>query len=266
MNELAHLLFRKRVCVLTGAGVSTESGIPDYRGPTAPPRKREPIQHQAFLRDAKTRARYWARSMLGWPRFRDFKPNPAHLALARWSQVSSLLTQNVDRLHHKAGQPGVVELHGALAEVECLSCEATVSRDVLQGSLMSLNPHTAGLEFTLFADGDADLPDALVESFVVPSCPCGGVWKPKVVFFGDSVPLSRIEAAFSGLDAAEVLLVVGTSLTVFSGHRFVLRAVARGIPVAVVNLGATRADEHAVVKVEARAGEILPALVEHLQG
>ena len=266
--ELLELLSDRRVCVLTGAGISTESGIPDYRGPTAPPRKRPPIQHRDFVDDVNTRARYWARSLLGWPRFRDFAPNAAHHALARWAQsgaLTGLITQNVDRLHQKAGHPGVLELHGALAEVRCLSCPARVDRDELQRLLEQQNPHALAWKHTLMADGDAELPDEVMEQFEVPPCPaCGGVLKPDVVFFGDSVPRARVDDAFAKLDAAEVLLIVGSSLTVFSGYRFVLRAKERGLPVAVLNLGPTRADGDAAIKLEAKAGEVLPGLVEQL--
>lgn len=265
LDALVSLLAGKKVCVLTGAGISTESGIPDYRGPTAPPRKRPPIQHREFLDSPLVRRRYWARSMLGWPRFRDFSPNAAHHALARWPQVSGLITQNVDRLHQKAGHGEVLELHGALAEVRCLSCHARLDRDDLQLKLEALNPHAKAWTYTLFADGDADLPDEVVERFEVPACPCSGVLKPDVVFFGDSVPRPRLESAFATLDAAEVLLVIGSSLTVFSGYRFVLRARSRQQPVAIINLGATRGDAEATVRLEARAGDVLPELVAALR-
>lgn len=261
MTSLRELLQGRRVCVLTGAGISTESGIPDYRGPGAAVRKRAPIQHREFVEQSAMRARYWARSMLGWPRFRDFEPNDAHRALASWPRVTGLITQNVDRLHHKAGSRDVVELHGALADVRCLACGRHHDRDALQVRLEHDNPALLGTRFVLFADGDADLPDHVVDGFVVPSCEqCGGVLKPDVVFFGDSVPRPRLELAFSALDAAEVLLVVGSSLTVFSGYRFVLRAKERGMPIAVVNLGPTRADAEATLKLDARAGDVLPAL------
>jgi NAD-dependent SIR2 family protein deacetylase len=261
IDSLRDLLHGKRVCVLTGAGISTESGIPDYRGPGAAVRKRAPIQHREFLEQPSMRARYWARSMLGWPKFRAFEPNEAHRALAQWKGVTGLITQNVDRLHHKAGSQSVIELHGALADVRCMTCARHFDRDALQVRLEHDNAHLVGVDFTLFADGDADLPDDVVNGFVVPTCEaCGGVLKPDVVFFGDSVPRPRVELAFGALDAAEVLLVVGSSLTVFSGYRFVLRAKERAMPIAVVNLGPTRADEEATLKLEARAGEVLPAL------
>jgi len=264
VEALVQLLSGKKVCVLTGAGISTESGIPDYRGPTAPPRKRPPIQHREFLDSPRTRARYWARSMLGWPRFRDFEPNAAHRALASWRAATGLITQNVDRLHQKAGHAEVIELHGALAEVRCLSCPAVIARDDLQRTLEYANPQALEWQYTLFADGDADIPDEVVQAFTVPACVCGGVLKPDVVFFGDNVPKDRVEAAFAKLDAADALLVVGSSLTVFSGYRFVLRAKQQGKPVAVVNLGPTRADADATLKLEAKAGELLPSLVEQL--
>ena len=264
MEALVELLASKKVCVLTGAGISTESGIPDYRGPTAPPRKRPPIQHRDFLEQPNTRARYWARSMLGWPRFRDFEPNAAHWALAKWRGATGLITQNVDRLHQKAGHGGVVELHGALAEVRCLSCPSVIARDDLQLTLEYTNPQALEWKYTLFADGDADIPDEVVQAFAVPACVCGGVLKPDVVFFGDNVPKDRVDLAFAKLDAADALLVIGSSLTVFSGYRFVLRAKQSGKPVVVVNLGPTRADADATLKVEARAGELLPSLVEQL--
>lgn len=260
VEPLIEVLRGKRVCVLTGAGISTDSGIPDYRGPKAKDRKRAPIQHREFMDREDVRARYWARSMLGWPKFREAQPNVSHRALANWRQVSGLITQNVDRLHHKAGSRDVLELHGALEEVRCLSCSRSRSRDALQLELERENARLLGTQFTLFADGDADVPDEVVRDFVVPPCSCGGTLKPDVVFFGDSVPRPRVELAFSTLDASEALLVVGSSLTVFSGYRFVLRAKERGVPIALVNLGPTRADADAAVKVNAPVAEVLPAL------
>ncbi|MFT3713502.1 MAG: NAD-dependent protein deacetylase [Archangium sp.] len=263
IDSLRTLLDGKRVCVLTGAGISTESGIPDYRGPGAVVRKRAPIQHREFLEQPSMRARYWARSMLGWPRFRAFEPNQAHHALASWNRVTGLITQNVDRLHQKAGSHDVIELHGALADVRCLTCGRHFDRDAMQVRLEHDNRDLLGMSFTLFADGDADLPDDVVNGFTVPKCEaCSGVLKPDVIFFGDSVPRPRVELAFAALDAAEVLLVVGTSLTVFSGYRFVLRAKERAMPIAVVNLGPTRADADATLKVDASAGTILPLLAQ----
>jgi NAD-dependent deacetylase sirtuin 4 len=265
MQALQRLLEDKRVCVLTGAGISTESGIPDYRGPTAPPRKRPPIQHRDFVSDAHTRARYWARSLLGWPKFRDFQPNAAHVALSKWRAVTGVITQNVDRLHHKAAQRDVLELHGALADVLCMNCGTRQARDELQLALEHANPHALEWKHTLLPDGDAELPDSVMNGFHVPPCSCGGVLKPDVVFFGDSVPRPRVEAAYALLDAADVLFVVGSSLTVFSGYRFVLRAKERGVPVAVMNVGPTRADADASVKLDAWAAQSLPELINSLE-
>ncbi len=248
--------------MLTGAGCSTESGIPDYRGPGTRERARHPIQHRAFVGDPEARRRYWARSAVGWPFFSTVSPNAAHHAIASM-ELTGLITQNVDRLHHRAGSQNVVELHGALAEVRCLDCTARESRDALQVRILALNPGLRQVA-ELAPDGDTELePEA---SFRVPSClACGGVLKPDVVFFGDNVPRPRVDSAFAIADAADVLLVVGSSLTVFSGYRFVLRAAERGQPVAIVNLGETRGDSHAVLRVDARAGEVMPVLVQALR-
>jgi NAD-dependent deacetylase sirtuin 4 len=267
-DDLVRLLDGRRVCVLTGAGISTDSGIPDYRGPLTRAKARNPIQHRSFVTDPATRARYWARSALGWARFRDFAPNAAHhafAALERAGRLTGLLTQNVDRLHRKAGSRDVIELHGALHEARCLACGALEDRDALQARLLALNPGADARAHTLAPDGDAEIDPAAVAGFVVPACgACGGVLKPDVVFFGDNVPKPRVEEAFARLDAADALLVAGSSLAVFSGYRFVLRAAARGIPVAIVNLGESRGDAHAAVRVDAPAGEVLPALAAAL--
>ena len=270
LDTLVSLLRGQRLAVLTGAGCSTESGIPDYRGPGTRDRARNPIQHKAFISDPRARARYWARSAVGWARFSTVEPNPAHRALAemeRSNHLTGLVTQNVDRLHHRAGSEHVVELHGALAEVRCLVCEAREPRDTLQARILELNPRFelhALNRIELAPDGDTDLDSG--GDFRVPPCrACGGVLKPDVVFFGDNVPRPRVEAAFAITDAADVLLVVGSSLTVFSGYRFVLRAAERGQPVAIVNLGETRGDPHARVRVDARAGELMPELLAALR-
>jgi NAD-dependent SIR2 family protein deacetylase len=258
-------LLTGRVTVLTGAGVSTASGIPDYRGPDTRPRSRPPIQHREFVDDPSMRARYWARSVLGWPRFRAFAPNAAHLALAelaRRGAVQHLITQNVDGLHQLAGSAEVLELHGSLAAVRCLRCEARLHRDALQDQLLALNPGALTWSHRLLPDGDADLPDAALEGFVVPDCPCGGLLKPDVVFFGDNVPLERLERALRWSDEADTLLVAGSSLTVYSGFRFVLRAKERGQKVVLINRGPTRGDALADAKVEADVGTALAALVK----
>jgi NAD-dependent deacetylase sirtuin 4 len=266
LGALVQLLRGRRVVALTGAGCSTESGIPDYRGPDTPPRVRPPIQHREFVDHADARRRYWARSVLGWSRFSAARPNPAHTALAELEQrgaVAGVITQNVDGLHGAAGSRTVVELHGALARVRCLDCAAPATRDELQARLLDANrgwlDHARGVE--LAPDGDADLPDPLVERFTVVTCAdCGGTLMPDVVFFGGSVPRATLDAAWALFDRAEVLLVVGSSLTVFSGFRFVRRAADRGIPVAILNRGPTRGDGCAAIRLDARAGLALPAL------
>ncbi|MBS2032349.1 MAG: NAD-dependent protein deacetylase [Deltaproteobacteria bacterium] len=265
---LAELLRGKRTLVLTGAGCSTESGIPDYRGPETRKRARNPIQHREFVTSAAARQRYWARSALGWPRFAEARPNDGHRALAQlqsMGSVSALLTQNVDRLHQAAGSTGVVELHGALHEARCLQCGAVEPRSELQGRILDANPNFDRQPVELAPDGDAELSRDAIASFVVPAClACGGVLKPDVVFFGDSVPREKVEHSFALLDASEALLVVGSSLAVFSGYRFVLRATERGMPIALVNLGESRGDAHANLRLDARAGEVLPELARAL--
>jgi NAD-dependent deacetylase sirtuin 4 len=270
LGTLVQLLRGRRVVALTGAGCSTESGIPDYRGPETPPRARAPIQHREFVDHPDARRRYWARSVLGWSRFSAAQPNAAHTALAELEHrgvVAGVITQNVDGLHGAAGSQVVVELHGALARVRCLACDAMITRDALQLRLLAANPrwleHTRAV--ALAPDGDADLPDDLVERFAIVGCAsCGGTLMPDVVFFGGSVPRTTLDAAWGLFDQAEVLLVVGSSLTVFSGFRFVRRAAERGVPVGILNRGPTRGDPHAAVRLDARAGLALPALARAL--
>jgi NAD+-dependent protein deacetylase sirtuin 4 len=261
LDALVALLRHRRVAILTGAGCSTESGIPDYRGPESRGRVRTPIQHRAFVSDPIARKRYWARSAVGWRRFSTVEPNAAHRAIATMS-LTGLVTQNVDRLHHRAGSRDVIELHGALAEVRCLECHAIEPRDEVQARILAMNPRFE-TSAELAPDGDTELEPAA--DFEVPACrACGGILKPDVVFFGDNVPRPRVEAAFAMTDAADVLLVVGSSLTVYSGYRFVLRAAERGQRIAIVNLGETRGDRFAHVRVDARAGEMMPALAAAL--
>ena len=362
LDELIAMIRGKRVVVLTGAGCSTESGIPDYRGVDTPPRARPPIQHREFVDRADARRRYWARSVLGWPRLAAAQPNDGHRALAQLEAagiVAGLITQNVDGLHSRAGSKKVVELHGALARVKCLACESMTTRDDLQARLLAANPdwHVRA-NVTVAPDGDADLSDELVASFEIVACEapcigregpatmspgtdtsdapsstlgysghgdaetrrrdwspsatkpaekhdgprradargtdaagdgdaaggdvapgnaarggdaargdaagggdaCGGVVMPDVVFFGGSVPRTTLDAAWATFDQAEVLLVIGSSLTVFSGYRFVRRAAERHIPVAILNRGPTRGDELARLRVDARAGEALTTI------
>lgn len=267
LQLLASLARGRRIVALTGAGCSTESGIPDYRGPTTPPRTRPSIQHREFVDHAEVRQRYWARSVLGWPRFAASQPNAGHHALAALESggvLAGLITQNVDSLHTRGGSREVVELHGALARVRCLACEVLTPRDELQRRLAAANPDWSvrASSIPVAPDGDADLPDALIADFaVVPCVACGGVLMPDVVFFGGSVPRPTLDAAWAAFERAELLLVVGSSLTVFSGYRFVRRAAERGLPVAILNHGPTRGDPHATLRVDAPAGATLTALV-----
>jgi NAD+-dependent protein deacetylase sirtuin 4 len=265
IEPLIELVRGRRIVALTGAGCSTESGIPDYRGVDTPPRKRPPIQHREFVDRPEMRRRYWARSMVGWPKIAAARPNPTHAALAALEHagvVAGTITQNVDGLHQAAGSRAIVELHGALARVRCLACEVITSRAELQDRLRAANPTWTLDEGQNEAapDGDAELA-AEYEAFEVVDCiACGGVLMPDVVFFGGSVPRATLDAAWATFDLGELLLVVGSSLTVFSGYRFVRRAAERGVPVAIVNRGPTRGDEHAALRVDALASESLLAL------
>jgi len=265
VETLIELLRGKRVVALTGAGCSTESGIPDYRGIDTPPRKRPPIQHREFVDRPEWRRRYWARSMIGWPKIAAAQPNATHAALAALEHagvVVGTITQNVDGLHQAAGSTAIVELHGALARVKCLACETIVSRAEIQQRLRAANPAWSRDDHQNEAapDGDAEL-DAEYDAFVVVDCEaCGGTLMPDVVFFGGSVPRATLDAAWATFDRAEVLLVVGSSLTVFSGYRFVRRAAEHGVPVAIVNRGPTRGDPHAQLCVDAVSSTALLAV------
>lgn len=267
-TRLVEFVREGNLLVLTGAGCSTESGIPDYRGPETRRRAKNPIQYRAFLTNEATRRRYWARAVVGWTKFRAARPNPAHHALAtleREGFVRGLITQNVDRLHHSAGSLSVVELHGALADVRCLECGARESRESLQRRLLALNPGFDGERAAAAPDGDAEFEGASIEGFHVAMCErCGGPLKPDVVFFGESVPVPRVERAYRMLDEARALLVVGSSLAVFSGFRFVKRAADQGKRVAIVNLGESRGDPYASLNVQARAGEVLAQVASRL--
>jgi len=261
LERLAALVERQQSVVLSGAGCSTESGIPDYRGPGTERRARNPMQYRAFMADPLARARYWARSFVGWPRFAAARPNAAHHALAeleRAGRVVGVITQNVDRLHQVAGTARVVELHGALAEVYCLNCDAREPREALQQRLREQNPHFVEQNVEIAPDGDAELPVELVADFRVASCrSCGGTLKPDVVFFGENVPKPVVDQAWGMFRSAEALLVVGSSLAVFSGFRFVREAKRCGMPVAIVNVGPTRGDALCDVRVERLAGPAL---------
>jgi NAD-dependent SIR2 family protein deacetylase len=271
-RDLCGLLQGRRIVVLAGAGCSTESGIPDYRGAETAKLNRKPMQYQEFVRSHENRVRYWSRSMVGWQRMANALPNAGHHALAALEQrgiVAGIITQNVDGLHHAAGSRRVIELHGSLAQVRCLECDATSSRSAFQDRLRDANPSWAAAipshKTQLAPDGDTDIAPVDPGMFVVPACTaCGGTIKPDVVFFGENVPRTRVDAAWQMLDEGDVLLVAGSSLTVYSGRRFIYRAAERGTPVAIINQGPTRADDLAAVKVDGRTGEILPSLVSEL--
>jgi NAD-dependent SIR2 family protein deacetylase len=268
-RSLLHMLRTHSVAVLSGAGVSTESGIPDYRGPDSAEQDHTPIQYGEFMEHARARQHYWARSAIGWPEFDAAAPNDGHRALARLEAagtVTGIITQNVDRLHQAAGSTRVVELHGALADVKCMGCKAHTSRRVLQSRLHRLNPNWDRHSVGHTPDGDAALPRAATREFEVPDCTaCGGPLKPNVVFFGENTAPTRVDAAWRLLRAADALLVVGSSLTVYSGFRFVRGAADAGMPVGIVNLGETRGTPLATVHVDGRTGTVLPALADALQ-
>lgn len=258
------LLATRPLVVLTGAGLSTDSGIPDYRGPGAPDRR--PMMFQEFVSGPGAQQRYWARSHLGWSRMKRAEPNPGHRAVAALG-ADLVITQNVDGLHEAAGTPRLVALHGRIADVVCLSCRGTTSRAALQQRMLDLNPWWAERHRSaeVRPDGDVDLDDT--DDFVVPACdPCGGVLKPDVVFFGENVPPARVERCYAAVDALAgsggALLVAGSSLTVMSGLRFVRRAARLGVPVVIVNRGRTRGDELATYLVDAGCSAWLPRLAE----
>jgi NAD-dependent SIR2 family protein deacetylase len=264
LRQALDLLLDRPLVVLTGAGLSTDSGIPDYRGPGSPARM--PMTYQEFVSGPAARQRYWARSHLGWGRMRHADPNAGHHALVRLAP-DLLITQNVDGLHERAGSPRLVALHGRIADVVCLGCRATSPRSALQERLTALNPGFTErhMDAEVRPDGDVELDDTA--GFVVPDCPdCGGVLKPDVVFFGENVPAPRVERCYAAVDALAdrggVLLVAGSSLTVMSGFRFVRRAAKAEIPVVVVNRGTTRGDDLATYKLDVGCSEFLAELAD----
>jgi NAD-dependent SIR2 family protein deacetylase len=267
--ELVALLAGRRVAVLTGAGISTDSGIPDYRGPDSPPSN--PMTIRQFTSDPVFRQRYWARNHVGWRHMDDTLPNAGHRALAaleRAAVVSGVITQNVDLLHTKAGSRNVVNLHGTYARVVCLSCRYGMSRAELAERLEALNPGFIERAETiggLAVAPDADAVVADTASFRYLDCPrCGGMLKPDIVYFGENVPKDVVAQSSSLVEQAEALLVAGSSLTVFSGYRFVRHAAALGIPIAIVNRGRTRGDDLATVKVDGGCSELLTLLADEL--
>jgi NAD-dependent SIR2 family protein deacetylase len=267
-SGLARLVGAGGVCVLSGAGLSTESGIPDYRGASGSARRLTPMSYQVFTRDEAARRRYWARSHLGWRRVASARPNAGHRAVAeleRAGLLTGIVTQNVDGLHQRAGAADVVELHGNLGQVVCLTCGELTTRTELDERLRAANTGWSALAASANPDGDVELADEDAEAFVVVGCrTCAGPLKPDVVFFGESVPPERVATSFACVERSRALLVLGSSLTVMSGRRFVLRAAALGLPVAIVNQGATRGDPYAGVVLDAPLGVVLPALVETL--
>ena len=254
-----------RVFALTGAGCSTASGIPDYRDEKGEWKRRPPVMIQAFRTDPAVYRRYWARAYAGWPRFSSVEPSAAHRAFAAWESAGTLhqlVTQNVDRLHQRAGSSAVIDLHGRLDVVICLNCGARVGRAQLQASIASENPGWLA-EAVTAPDGDADIADAAIESFTAPRCTvCGGQLKPDVVFFGENVPVPRYRQAHDALAGADALLVAGSSLMVYSGFRFIRLAHEAGLPIAIVNRGVTRGDEFAELKVVDEVGAALAAALE----
>ncbi len=266
---LADLVTDGEVVVLSGAGLSTESGIPDYRGETGRRRRAEPMTYQTFVSSAAARRRYWARSHLGWRHIVDAAPNAGHRAVAelqRRGLVAGIITQNVDGLHQAAGAREVVELHGSLHRVRCLACGHRTSRHALDRRLRAANSGWRARSAMINPDGDAVLAADEIETFRTVDCEgCGGVLKPDVVFFGENVPPSRVEECYALTERAGLLLVLGSSLTVMSGYRFVRRAAARSIPVAIINQGPTRGDGEALMTFDAPLGPALTSLLEALR-
>jgi NAD-dependent SIR2 family protein deacetylase len=272
LDRIRELLAGRRIALLTGAGLSTDSGIPDYRGPDSAPRS--PMTYQEFVGEAANRQRYWARNHIGWSHIRHADPNAGHRAAAeleRRGLLTGLITQNVDRLHEEAGSVNVVDLHGRFDQVVCLECRRTYSRRLLAGMLDELNPgfleHASASGLVQMApDADSTVEDqTLIGSFVVAVCPaCGGTLKPDFVYFGENVPKHRVVRSYAMVDDAGALLVAGSSLTVMSGLRFVRHAANDAKPVVIINRGATRGDDRATIKLHAGVSESLAWLAEEL--
>jgi NAD-dependent SIR2 family protein deacetylase len=269
-NLLGFVDRHRRLFVVTGAGCSTESGIPDYRDENGDWKRQKPVEFQPFMRDPMVRSRYWARSLIGWRSFGRAEPNLAHQALARLEEagkIGLLVTQNVDGLHQAAGSRKVIDLHGRLDRVVCMSCHAGWRRTAWQAHLEERNASWSGLDAPTAPDGDADLEVVDFSTFEVPACPsCGGVIKPDVVFFGENVPRWRHSQACAALAVCDAVLVVGSSLMVFSGYRYTVAAARQGLPIAALNIGRTRADHLLRLKVESPAGPVLDALACALTG
>ena len=268
MNALIDFVDRHpRLFVLTGAGCSTDSGIPDYRDAAGGWKRRPPIMLQDFIANERARKRYWARSLAGFRRVRCARPNDAHYSLAsleRRGQIATLVTQNVDGLHQAAGSQNVIDLHGRIDTVRCLGCQRRSSREQLQLELTNRNPEFAALDAMEAPDGDADLEGVAFETFDVPACDsCNGLLKPDVVFFGEGVPAERIRRAMSEIERSDAMLVVGSSLMVYSGYRFVKAMADAGKPIAAINLGRTRADDLLTLKVTDRCASVLRVFADN---
>jgi NAD-dependent SIR2 family protein deacetylase len=270
IDKLARFLQRHRnVLALTGAGMSTASGIPDYRDKDGVRRGRAPVQGPEFRRSDAVRRRYWARSMVGYPTLAQAAPNAGHHALAALEQggaLGAVITQNVDGLHQRAGSQKLIELHGNIHGVVCLDCRTQYARGTIQAQLLRENPQLAGSNAQPLPDGDAQLEPEALEHFSVPQCGnCGGVLQPDVVFFGDTIPRERTELALRTMAEADALLVVGSSLMVFSGYRFCKLAAETGKPIAAINAGVTRADALLSLKLALSAETALPQLAQRLE-
>jgi NAD-dependent SIR2 family protein deacetylase len=255
----------RSLAVLSGAGVSTASGIPDYRDRNGDWKYSQPIQYGEFMRSADARRRYWSRSFVGWRRFAAAEPNAAHYAIARLEEggkIDTVITQNVDGLHAGAGSRAVIDLHGDLGKVRCTACDVVTGRAEFQAELAAKNPGWSAEALDYRADGDVELLEDAAAEFTVPPCKaCGGIVKPDVVMFGEAVPKERVASAMDAVDRADALLVVGTSLMVFSGFRFARRASEAGKAIAIINRGRTRADAMATLKVDDDCSTALPAAV-----
>ncbi|XP_005987228.1 NAD-dependent protein lipoamidase sirtuin-4, mitochondrial [Latimeria chalumnae] len=269
LEDLQEFISRsKRLIIMTGAGLSTESGIPDYRSEGVglyARTERRPVQHFEFVRSAKARQSYWARNYVGWPQFSSCQPNPAHLALSSWEKLGKLhwlVTQNVDALHTKAGSRHLTELHGCSHRVVCLDCGHLTPRSDLQSKFQAQNPGWNEEAGGVAPDGDVFLTDEQVRNFQVPACErCDGTLKPEVTFFGDTVSREKVNFVHEQLAESDSMLVLGSSLQVYSGYRFVLAAKEKRLPIAILNIGATRADHLAAIKLSGRCGEVLPCIL-----
>ena len=253
-----------KIVVITGAGVSTGSGIPDYRDEQGVWKHSSPMDYREFVSSHGARCRYWSRSAIGWQRFREARPNKAHIALARLEsqrKISTVITQNVDGLHRQAGSQNVIDLHGTLEKVVCIECKSTVSRHEVQDYLLRHNTFPDPKVVKTLPDGDALLEQVDFNRVHIPSCKnCGGILKPNVVFYGENVPVARVQSCYQAIDSADAMLIAGSSLMVFSSYRFVRYAHEKQMPIALLNKGITRADDLINIKLKADCGPVLEML------